>query len=100
MFSNPEFVKKHGFLNKDEGYNIYSTKTRIKTNLLGEITLGTAYFMPLVQAVPVMFLTDDQVKILHDKGIVFKIRKRHNPVNSETHLGFPSKKIFERIITF
>ncbi len=97
-FSSPDFVRKYGSLSREDGYEMFTTKTVITTKLLGEITLGTAYFPPLSHAVPVIFLTDRQVKILHDNKIRLLIKKRKHSTGFETYLGFPSKSSFERII--
>ena len=98
-FRNPEFIMKHSHPIKENDLEVYTVKTKVKIPLLGMVTLGTMYYIGLVKVSPVMFLSDEQVKVLREHRVDLVIRRRKHPTVDETSFCFPSRSIFERIVS-
>jgi hypothetical protein len=98
-FRSPEFVMNHSHAIKENGYEMFTAQKEIEVGVLGKMTLGTAYIPRYKRAIPVLFLSDEQVKMLRDRGIHFVIKKRIHPSSVGTYIGFPNRYVFEKIVS-
>jgi len=98
-FKKPEFIMAHSHPIREGDRDVYSVKTKVAIPLLGMVTLGAAYYFGLRKITPVIFLSDEQVKILREHRIPLVLKKRKHPTTDEVYFCFPTRSIFERIVS-
>lgn len=99
LFREPEFVKSHSHGIEENGYKMFTVKTEISIPVLGKVIMASVYFPRSARAIPVLILNDEQNKILRKHSIRFIIRKRKHPGEAGKYYCFPSKNVFEKIIS-
>lgn len=99
LFRNPVFVKGEGHFDKKNNRNIYTVRVKLSVNLLGRVTLGTAYKDGWKNAFPVLLLNESQVKILLEKQIDIDFKERKHPTNGESYICIPNRSVIERIVS-
>lgn len=97
LFKDPAFVRKHCVMTEENGVKMFTGKAEVAAGQLGNVTLDTALYPRLNVAIPVMLLTERQVRILRENGIHFLVKRRDNPKDDHLYIGFPRKNTLERI---
>lgn len=113
-FCNPDFVKssvsEDGIEFFNDGHHgprkLYAINTKIALfHEDGMISLGSVYIEGHVEAVPILFLTEQQVRIIRLVHKDYPITERKHlqkgeiHPNGETHLCFPTKVQFLKILS-
>lgn len=96
-FSDIAFVKEHSHLIQENGHKMYTTKVELNIHLLGKVVMAAAYVEGEGVSIPVLFLSTEQVNILRQNGIRFRVKRRKHPTSAEKYLGFPNRSSIERI---
>jgi len=98
-FRNPEFIMKHSHPIEENDHEVYTVKTKVTMPLLGMVTLGVVYYRGLMKVTPTLFLNDGQAKVLREHNLPLVIHRRKHPTTDEVYFCFPTRSIFERIIS-
>lgn len=99
QFCDSEFIRSHGVKVVEQDHDFYTIKGKIVTNLLGSVTLESVCNAGKNIAVPVMILDIDQVRILREHGIAIAVRKRRHSKGNGEYFCFPTRDIFEKIVS-
>lgn len=99
LFNDPKFVKNHGIKVVENGREFYTIKGRISTDLLGSVTLESTFNVSKDITIPVMIMSVEQVKILHDNGVKIIARRRKHRIDRGMYLCFPTRDVFEKIVS-
>lgn len=97
LFKNPEYVMSHGTRVVEDGSENYAIKATIPSGLLGSVTMEAVCYAEKNLAVPVLILSSEQLKILHDHKIFVIARKRRLLAENESYICLPSRSEIKRI---
>lgn len=98
LFKNPEYVMSHGnLIGGADGFTSFTIKATVPSGLLGNVTMEAVCYAEKKMAVPVMILSFEQLKILHDNNIFVITRKRKLLTENQSYLCIPSRTEMERI---
>ena len=87
LFGNPIFARSHR-----------TSIAEVAVGEIGKVTVGTAYYPHINVAIPILLLSEEQVRVLReDNGIYFKVKRRKHPTGEKVYIGFPKKPDIERM---
>lgn len=99
LFRDPEFIMRHSHPIKEGDLEVYTVKTKVMIPFLGMVTLGTVYYRGLMKVSPILYLNEGQAKVLREHNLSLVIRRRKHPTTDEVYFCFPTRSVFERIIS-